>query len=77
MFQQVAAVYLNLIEPWWKVLRSLALRDRRFESWQHIESVVDRATEYWNDHRHPFVWGRQRRHRPKRSPGVAAVSSAR
>ncbi|WP_238537589.1 hypothetical protein [Zavarzinella formosa] len=30
VFQPVAAAYLNLIEPWWKVLRSLALKGRRF-----------------------------------------------
>jgi len=75
VFQPTYAAYLNLIEPWWKVLRSLALKGRRFETWQEIEVAVERATAYWNAHRHPFVWGRRRRHRPKRSPGVAAVPS--
>src|SRR5262249_22254046 len=73
VFQPVAAAYLTLIEPLWKVLRSLALKGRRFESWQQIEAAVERATGYWNAHRHPFVWGRRRRHRPRRSPGIAAV----
>jgi len=77
VFQPTYAAYLNLIEPWWKVLRSLALKGRRFETWQQIEAAVDRATAYWNAHRHPFVWGRRRRHRPKRSPGVAAVPDVR
>ena len=77
VFQPVAAAYLNLIEPWWKVLRSLALKGRRFESWEEVEAAVERATAYWNDHRHPFVWGRRRRHRPKRSPGVAVVPGVR
>jgi hypothetical protein len=77
VFQPVAAAYLNLIEPWWKVLRSLALKGRRFESWQGIEVAVERATAYWNAHRHPFVWGHRRRHRPRRSPGVAAVPGVR
>lgn len=76
-FQPVAAAYLNLIEPWWKVLRSLALKGRRFETWQQIEVAVERATAYWNAHRHPFIWGRRRRHRPRRSPGVAAVPGVR
>ena len=31
VFQPKYAAYLNLIEPWWKVLRSLALKGRRFE----------------------------------------------
>ena len=30
VFQPKYAAYLNLIEPWWKVLRSLALKGRRF-----------------------------------------------
>ena len=77
MFQPVAAGYLNLIEPWWKVLRSLALKGRRFESWPRIEAAVERATAYWNAHRHPFVWGRRPPHRPRRSPGVAAVPGVR
>ncbi len=77
VFQPVAAAYLNLIEPWWKVLRSLALKGRRFETWPEIEAAVERATAYWNGHRHPFVWGRRRRHRPRRSPGVAAVPGIR
>jgi hypothetical protein len=77
VFQPVAAAYLNLIEPWWKVLRSLALKGRRFESWPEVEAAVERATAYWNAHRHPFVWGRRRRHRPRRSPGVAVVPGVR
>jgi DDE superfamily endonuclease len=74
VFQPTYAAYLNLIEPWWKVLRSLALKGRRFEAWAEIEQAVARATVYWNDHKHPFVWGRRRRHRPPRRPfGIAAV----
>ena len=33
VFQPKYAAYLNLIEPWWKILRSLALAGRRFETW--------------------------------------------
>ena len=36
VFQPKYAAYLNLIEPWWKILRSLALKGRRFESWEEI-----------------------------------------
>ena len=77
VFQPVYAAYLNLIEPWWKVLRSLALKGRRFETWEEVCRAVEEATAYWNKHRHPFVWGRRRRHRPKRRPGIAAVPSVR
>lgn len=76
VFQPKHAAYLNPIEPWWKVLRSLALKGRRFESWPEIEAAVERATAYWNTHRHPFVWGRRRRHRLRQRLGVAAVPKA-
>jgi hypothetical protein len=71
--QPTYAAYLNLIEPWWKVLRSLALKGRRFEGWPEIEAAVERATAYWNGHSHPFVWGRRRRHRPRKRLGLALV----
>ncbi|GHO50533.1 hypothetical protein [Ktedonospora formicarum] len=67
MFQPIYATSLNLIEPWWKPLHSLALKGRRFESWQEIAEAVEQATSYWNGHRHPYVWGR-RRHQPRRPP---------
>ena len=73
VFQPKYAAYLNLIEPWWKVLRSLALKGKRFETWDDICAAVDAATSYWNAHCHPFHWGRRRRHRPRRSPGIAQV----
>jgi hypothetical protein len=73
VFQPKYAAYLNLIEPWWKTLRSLALKGRRFESWEDVQEAIRRATTYWNDHRHPFVWGRRRRHQLRRQPGLAVV----
>jgi transposase len=76
VFQPTYAAYLNLIEPWWKVLRSLALKGRRYETWPEIESAVEAATSYWNKHRHPFIWGQRRRHQPRRRSGIAEVPKA-
>ena len=73
VFQPKYAAYLNLIEPWWKVLRSLALKGRRFETWEEVCQAVREATAYWNAHRHPFIWGRRRRHQPRRKSGVGLV----
>ena len=73
VFQPKYAAYLNLIEPWWKILRSLALKGRRFETWDELSQAIRDATAYWNAHRHPFVWGRRRRHRPHRASGVGLV----
>jgi hypothetical protein len=58
VFQPVYAAYLNLVGPWWKVLCSLALKRRRFYAWSAIEQAVQRVTDYWNTHKHPFVWDR-------------------
>ncbi len=71
VFQPTAAAYLNLIEPWWKVLRSLALKGRRFATWEEVRTSVAAATAYWNAHRHPFIWGRRKRRRAARKAGLA------
>ena len=73
VFQPKYAGYLNLIEPWWKTLRSLALKGRRFEVWDEMVEPIRRATAYWNEHKHPYVWGRRRRHRTPRKHGVATL----
>jgi len=70
--QPTKAAYLNLIEPWWKILRSLALKGRRFETWEEVCQAVEAATAYWNKHRHPFKWGERRRHR-RRSTVTAPI----
>ncbi|MFN8517268.1 MAG: hypothetical protein U0841_32805 [Chloroflexia bacterium] len=75
VFQPKYAAYLNLIEPWWKVRRGLALKGRRFETWDHVVAAVRDAAAYWNQHRHPFGWGR-RRYRARRRPGVALLAKA-
>ena len=73
VFQPTYAAYLNLIEPWWKVLRSLALRGRRFATWEEVAAAVAAATAYWNAHRHSFIWGRRRRHQPRRRAGIGLL----
>jgi hypothetical protein len=76
VFQPIYAAYLNLIEPWWKILRSLALKGRRFETWDAVEQAVDQATAYWNGHRHPFVGGSRKRRPSTRQPGIARLPLA-
>jgi transposase len=70
VFQPKYAAYLNLIEPWWKILKSLALRGRRFETWEAVEAALRAGAAYWQAHCHPFLWGRRRL--PRRL-GVALV----
>ena len=56
LFQPTYAPWLNLIEPWWKTLRSLALNGRRFEGAKELTEAIDQGTKYWNEHRHPYQW---------------------
>ncbi|WP_216820996.1 hypothetical protein [Singulisphaera sp. GP187] len=55
------------------MLQSLALKGLRFETWEEICEAVAASTAYWIQHRHPFIWGRRRRHRQRRQPGIAIV----
>lgn len=56
LFQPTYAPWLNLIEPWWKTLRSLALKGRRFDQVEPLVAAIAQATQYWNDHRKPYIW---------------------
>jgi len=76
VFRPKYAAYLNLIEPWWKILRSLALSGCRFDTWEDVTDAIRQSPAYWNAHRHPFVWGKRRRHRPRRRPGIALLPRA-
>ena len=73
VFKPKYAAYLNLIEQWWKVLRSLALKGRRFATWEDVAGAVAAATAYWNTHRHPFLWAHRTPRRPARPTGVASL----
>jgi transposase len=50
------ACWLNLIEPWFKQLRSLALKGRRFETLDELTEALNAALDYWNAHRYPYRW---------------------
>ncbi len=46
VFQPKYTAYLNLIEPWWKTLRSLPIKGRAFETWGQMEEAIARAVDY-------------------------------
>ena len=59
------ACWLNLIEPWWKQLRSLALKGRRFETLEELTAALTGALAYWNDHRRPYNWKKLPQEQPQ------------
>lgn len=56
LFQPTYSPWLNLIEPWWKTLKSLALVGRFFHAVDALQAAIADATAYWNVHAHPFRW---------------------
>lgn len=50
------ACWLNLIEPWWKQLKALAVKGRRFDTLEELAQALHWALDYWNAHRHPYRW---------------------
>lgn len=56
LFQPTYAPWLNLIEPWWKTLRSLALNGHCFNDLPQLVTAIEQATTYWNAHCHPYSW---------------------
>jgi hypothetical protein len=58
------AGWLNLIEPWRKQLRSLALKGHRFETTDELICALADALVYWNDHQHPYRWKKRPQEQP-------------
>lgn len=55
LFQPTYVPWLNLIEPWWKTLRSLALKGRCFQVITEIVDAIEWATQHWNQNKKPCV----------------------
>lgn len=48
LFQPTYAPWLNLIEPWWKTLRSLSLKGRRFDDIASLRSSIVKVLRVQN-----------------------------
>lgn len=69
LFLPKYAAWLNLIEPWWKQLASLALKGRRFETVPQLEQAIRAGLDYWNQHKHPYTWKKRPQEQPLMLPG--------
>jgi transposase len=56
LFLPKYACWLNLIEPWWKQLKSLAIKGRKFETRAELEAALWEGLAYWNQHCYPYQW---------------------
>lgn len=71
VFPPQYAAYLNSIELWWKVLRSRALKGRRFDRWDEVCQALGKPPRTGMPIDILLIWGRRRRHQPRRRPGIA------
>jgi transposase len=69
LFIPTYACWLNLIEPWWKQLKSLALKGRRFETRAELAQSLLAALDYWNAHKHPYHWKKRSQQQSLIIPG--------
>ena len=68
------ACWLNLIEPWWKQLRSLALKGRRFETLDELTDALNGAVCWWNAHKYPYEWKKMPQQQPRYKLGAYGTS---
>ena len=57
-FIPVGAVWLNLIEGWWRIFRRKAFAGQSLADDHDTAYVTQVATEHLNRHAKPWVWGR-------------------
>jgi hypothetical protein len=70
------ACWLNMIEPWWKQLRSLALKGRCFETLDELSEALDAALDYSNVQRHPYHWKKKLQEQMMILGGFSVVHNA-
>jgi transposase len=58
------ACWLNLIGPWWRQLKSLSLKGRRFETVDALTAALTGAVCWWNEDKPPY----QRKKMPQQQP---------
>ena len=62
-FIPVKAAWLNLMEPWWRLLRREAFAGQSFADTQEVKQAAADGTRRLNARAKPWVWGR-----PARTP---------
>jgi transposase len=61
-FTPTSASWLNLVERWFGLITSQAIRRGSFQSIAQLEQAIARFLANWNDHAQPFAWTKSPRH---------------
>jgi len=60
-FTPTSASWLNLVERWFGLITSQAIRRGSFQSVAQLEQAIARFLADWNQHAQPFVWTKSAR----------------
>jgi len=63
VFTPSKSAWLNLIEPFWRILKDEMIRGANFESRAQFRASLCGYVPFYNRRCHPFVWGRRRKAR--------------
>jgi transposase len=55
-FTPTSASWLNLVERWFALITTQAIRRGSFESLNRLERAILRYIDHWNENPRPFVW---------------------
>jgi len=55
-FTPTSASWLNLVERWFALITTQAIRRGSFESLNRLERAILRYIDHWNENPHPFRW---------------------
>jgi transposase len=55
-FTPTSASWLNLVERWFALITSQAIRRGSFDSVRRLERTITRYLAHWNEHAKPFRW---------------------
>lgn len=61
-FTPTSASWLNLVERWFSMITTQAIRRGSFDSVRQLERAITKYLAHWNDNAKPFVWTRSPRH---------------
>jgi transposase len=72
-FTPTSASWLNLVERWFALITSQAIRRGSFDSTRRLEQAIMRWLDHWNQNAKPFRWTKSAAHIKRSLANVTAI----
>ena len=72
-FTPTSASWLNLVERWFALITSQAIRRGSFDSTRRFEQAIMRWLDHWNQNAQPFRWTKSAAHIKRSLANVTAI----